>query len=133
MLVGRQDVSNLPARHPEAFDLPQVAFQISPKLGTGHQRLLRPFPGAIEHVLVRVRSKIVPFTDDALNQGLEVAVSQKLPGEEERPLALMLSQLIENNLPAFRKSVPGENNRQPSGRSRAANDPALPQLHVTPF
>src|ERR1035437_9358918 len=104
MLVGRQEIPNLPARHPEAFDLPQVAFQISPKLGVGDQRLLRPFPGAIEHVLVRVRAKIVPFPDNALNQRLEAGVGQEITREEERPLALMLPQLVENNLPAFGKS-----------------------------
>src|ERR1019366_8453746 len=104
ILVRRQEIPNLPVRYPEALDLPQVALQVNPELGAGDQRLLRPFPRAIEHVPVRVRAQIVPLPGNALNQRLEVAVSQKLPGEKERPFALMLPQFVENNLPAFGKS-----------------------------
>jgi hypothetical protein len=68
-----------------------------------------------------------------LNQRLEAGVGQEIARKEERPLALMLPQLVENDLPAFGKSVPGKNDGRSPRRRRPADDPALAKFHVNPF
>jgi hypothetical protein len=87
---------NLRARHPEAFELPQVALQVRLELGVGDQRLLRSFPRAIERVLVRVRAEIVPVPDDALDQWLEAVVGQEIAREEERSPGFVVGEFVQD-------------------------------------
>ena len=73
-------------------------------------------------MLVGMGTQIVAFRHDALDQGPEYGVGQEIAREEERALAFVPGQFAEDSFAPFCKTVAGEDDGQPPGRSRPADD-----------